>query len=109
MGGEMETDKELTEAKTPSSRASRIETLLMTQFSPVEITLEDESHRHAGHAGANPEGQSHYRLRMVADAFDGLNRVARQRLVLKALDAEFASGLHALALDLKTPAEAAKA
>lgn len=60
---------------------------------------------HAGHAGARPGGETHYRLRVVAAAFEGLSRVARQRLVYQALAPEFETGLHALSLDLKTPAE----
>lgn len=70
------------------------------------FVLEDESSRHAGHAGARPGGETHYRLIMAAAAFDGLSRVARQRLVYAALREEFDTGLHALSLDLKTPAEA---
>lgn len=70
------------------------------------LELADESSRHAGHAGARPGGETHYRLRMVSAAFEGLNRVARQRLVYQALGEEFDTGLHALSLDLKTEAEA---
>ena len=78
---------------------------MISQFAPQMMALEDESHRHAGHAGANPEGESHFRLRLVSHAFEGLNRVARQRLVLSALQAEFDSGLHALELELKAPSD----
>jgi BolA protein len=66
----------------------------------------DESAKHAGHAGAQPGGETHYRLTLVSTAFDGLSRVARQRLVYGALREEFDTGLHALSLDLKTPSEA---
>ena len=82
-----------------------MEKLLKQQFSPHTFVLEDESARHAGHAGAQPGGETHYRLRLVSDAFAGLSRVARQRLVYQALREEFDTGLHALSLDLKTPAE----
>jgi len=84
----------------------RIETALVAQFAPASLTLVDESAKHAGHAGAQPGGETHYRVRIVADAFEGLNRVARQRLVYNLLREEFDTGLHALALELKTPAEA---
>lgn len=67
--------------------------------------LIDDSSKHAGHAGARPGGETHYRLRVVSSAFAGLNRVARQRLILDALREEFDSGLHALSLELKTPDE----
>lgn len=83
-----------------------MEKALREQLSPLDIALEDESARHAGHAGANAGGESHYRLRIVASAFADLARVARQRLVHDILAEEFKTGLHALSLDLKTPAEA---
>lgn len=57
---------------------------------------------HAGHAGERPGGETHYHLVMHADGFEGLSRVARQRLVYDALREEFDTGLHALSLDLKT-------
>jgi BolA protein len=99
----------LTDDKKHLSRAERIESALRTQFAPVAFELSDDSARHAGHAGARPEGETHYRLRMVSDAFAGLGRVARQRLVYHALGEEFDTGLHALSLDLKTPQEAGSA
>lgn len=83
-----------------------METLLTAQFAPQKIVIEDQSALHAGHAGAQPGGQTHYRLTLVSPAFEGLSRVARQRLVYHALGEEFETGLHALSLDLKTPAEA---
>jgi BolA protein len=79
---------------------------MMEQFAPSAFELADESDRHIAHAGARPEGETHYRLRLVSDAFEGLNRVARQRLVYQALREEFDTGLHALSLDLKSEAEA---
>lgn len=83
-----------------------MENLLRERLSPLDFALEDESARHAGHAGARPGGETHYRLRLVSAVFDGLSRVARQRLVYDLLAAEFSTGLHALSLELKTPAEA---
>lgn len=80
--------------------------LLTAQFAPQNIVIEDQSAQHAGHAGARPGGETHYRLTLVSTAFDGLSRVARQRLVYQALGEEFETGLHALSLDLKTPGEA---
>jgi BolA protein len=96
----------LTEHKAHLSRASRIESQLRERFSPVHFVLTDQSAAHAGHAGANPGGESHYHLAMQAAAFAGLSRVARQRLVYDALREEFETGLHALTLDLKPPASA---
>ena len=86
-----------------SSRASRIETQLRERFSPVHFVLTDQSSAHAGHAGASPGGESHYHLSMHAAVFEGLSRVARQRLVYDTLREEFDTGLHALTLDLRTP------
>ncbi len=83
--------------------------LLEAQFAPQVCVIEDQSSQHAGHAGARPGGETHYRLALVSAAFEGLTRVARQRLVYHALREEFDTGLHALSLDLKTPAEADKA
>lgn len=83
-----------------------MENLLRERLSPLDFALEDESARHAGHAGARPGGETHYRLRLVSAVFEGLSRVARQRLVYDLLAAEFSTGLHALSLELKTPAEA---
>lgn len=83
-----------------------MEMQLQTLFTPLAFELSDESAKHAGHAGADPGGETHYRLRVVSTAFEGLSRVARQRLVYEALREEFDRGLHALSLELKTPAEA---
>ncbi|HET9232112.1 MAG TPA: BolA family protein [Vitreimonas sp.] len=96
----------MTDDKTHLSRAERMQTLLTAQFAPQKIVIEDQSALHAGHAGARPGGQTHYRLTLVSQAFEGLTRVARQRLVYHALREEFETGLHALSLDLKTPREA---
>lgn len=96
----------MTDDKKHLSRALRIETQLRARFSPVHFVLTDQSGQHAGHAGARPGGETHYHLAMRASAFDGLSRVARQRLVYDTLREEFDTGLHALSLDLKTPPEA---
>lgn len=83
-----------------------MEGALRARFAPVAFALVDESSRHEGHAGARPKGETHYRLHMTSQAFAGLSRVARQRLVYQALREEFDTGLHALSLDLKVPGEA---
>jgi len=87
------------------SRAARLEARLRQEFSPLELRVVDDSARHAGHAGALPGGETHYSVLVVAEAFRGMNRVARSRAVHTALTAEFADGMHALALTLKTPEE----
>lgn len=98
----------MTEPKSQLSRAARIEKALTERFAPHAFELIDDSSRHAGHGGARPGGETHYTLRMVAAAFEGQSRVERQRAVYQCLGEEFDTGLHALALDLKTPAEASK-
>ena len=99
----------MTADKTHLSRAERIENALRDSLAPVHFVLTDESAKHAGHAGARPGGETHYHLVMVSAAFEGQTRVARQRLVYRALDEEFETGLHALSLNLKTPLEAGSA
>ncbi len=89
------------------SRAARLEAVLTLAFSPTLLRVVDDSARHAGHAGAQPGGETHYTVLVVAEAFRGMNRVARSRAVHAALAAEFAGGMHALALTLRTPEEAA--
>ena len=90
-------------------RAVRIETTLRAALAPDLVQVMDDSARHAGHAGASPGGETHYTVLVVAEAFRGLSRVARHRLVNAALAREFATGLHALALVLRTPEEQAAA
>ncbi len=87
-------------------RAERMEGLLRAAFAPWFLAVEDDSARHAGHAGARPGGETHYRVAIVSAAFEGRSRVERQRAVHAALRAEFATGLHALSLALRTPDEA---
>jgi BolA family transcriptional regulator, general stress-responsive regulator len=99
----------LTANKTHLSRAERIENAVRSTLAPIHFVLTDESAKHSGHAGARPGGESHYHVVIVASVFEGLTRVARQRLVYQALDEEFETGLHALSLNLKTPGEAGSA
>jgi len=75
---------------------------LVTRFAPVQLVIEDESHLHAGHAGA-AGGQSHYRVRIVAEAFRGISAVARHRLVYAAVDDMLKSDIHALAIEALPP------
>jgi BolA protein len=88
-----------------TTRAQRIYQRLAVALRPEELNVEDQSARHAGHAGASPEGESHFLVTMVADGFAGLSRLERQRLVHQILAEEFAGGLHALRLRLRAPGE----
>ncbi len=92
-------------SETHSGRAGRIERILRERFAPGILIVVDDSAKHAGHAGAAPGGETHYSVLLVSEAFTGVNRVARSRAVHELLAAEFAGGLHALALTLRTPEE----
>jgi len=83
----------------------RIVARLTAALHPVALDVVDESDRHAGHAGAREGGGTHYRVRVVSARFEGRSRVERHRLVHDLLKAEFADGLHALALAAKAPDE----
>jgi len=87
------------------SVADTIRRKLTDRVSPIRLVVVDESHRHAGHAGAHPGGESHFAVTITAATFAGLGRVARQRLVYDALKAELAAGVHALSLVTQAPDE----
>ncbi|MGZ6021255.1 MAG: BolA family protein [Rhizomicrobium sp.] len=86
--------------------AETIREKLTAAFAPAELLVEDESAKHAGHAGARPGGQTHFSVRIVADTFAGVSRVERQRRVYAVLAHEMKpNGIHALSLTTLTPAE----
>jgi BolA protein len=87
------------------SVAETIRHKLTERFAPARLAIVDESHRHAGHAGARPEGETHFALTITSAAFAGLGRVARQRLVYEALKQELAASVHALSLTTLAPDE----
>jgi BolA protein len=87
--------------------AEAIERNLQRGLSPQRLEVQDDSARHAGHAGHRPEGETHFNVTVVSAAFGGKSRVARQRLVYDLLKAEFAAGLHALSVVTLTPEESA--
>jgi BolA family transcriptional regulator, general stress-responsive regulator len=87
------------------SVAETIRQKLTDRLAPLRLDIVDESHRHAGHAGARPEGETHFAVTIVSAAFVGLGRVARQRLVYQILAAELATRVHALALNTLAPGE----
>jgi len=87
--------------------AEAIRKKLTVALEPQSLEVADESHLHAGHAGAREGGESHFRLLVVSGAFEGLSRIARQRLVNDVLREELAGPVHALAMKTLTPDEAA--
>lgn len=80
-----------------------IEKTLRETLSPTELRIEDDSHLHAGHAGAKEGG--HYRVYVVAEAFEGMSAIQRHRAVFKPLEAKFGRGIHALQITARTPRE----
>lgn len=85
--------------------AQRIRDKLTAALQPLRLEICDELHRHAGHAGARPEGESHFHVEIVAAAFAGESRIARQRRVYALLTDELAGPVHALGLTTLTPEE----
>ena len=83
--------------------AEIMQTKLQTALAPTELEIVDESHLHAGHMGARPEGETHFRVTIVSPAFSGLGRVQRHRLVHEAVAEELRTRVHALALVLRAP------
>ena len=87
------------------STAQKIYALLNEAFNPTSLEVIDDSAKHAGHAGARAGGESHFTVRIISEAFVGKNRVARHRAVYAVLQPMFDAGLHALAIEAKTPSE----
>ena len=96
-----------------NNKQSAMEEKLKAAFAPQRLEIMNESHLHAGHHHTGSDhhgtydgtGETHFRVRMVADAFTGMSRVARHRAVNDALKKELDSGVHALALELSAPGE----
>ena len=89
--------------------ADTIRAKLTAALAPDVLSIEDESSKHAGHSGARPGGETHFRVRIVSSGFEGVSRVERQRRVYAVLADDMRGSVHALALTTSTPAEAARA
>ncbi len=89
--------------------ADRIREKLTAAFAPVQLVVQDDSTKHAGHAGATradgSQGETHFSVRIVAETFTGLSRVERQRRVYAVLSEELAGSVHAFSLTALSPAE----
>ncbi|MCP2669508.1 BolA family transcriptional regulator [Maricaulaceae bacterium EIL42A08] len=85
--------------------AAKMEAALTEALSPSALKITDDSHQHAGHAGAPDGGESHFTVEITAEAFAGKNRVARHRLVNAALSELLKTRIHALAIKAKAPGE----
>jgi BolA protein len=84
----------------------RITETLTKAFAPERLEVIDESHRHAGHSGARPGGETHYSVNIVSRAFSGKSRIERHRMINATLMAELQGGVHALAIRAAAPGEA---
>jgi BolA protein len=81
---------------------------LTEAFAPESLQVIDESHRHEGHAGHRPGGETHFRVHIVSEAFRGKSRIERHRMINATLSAELAAGVHALAIHATAPGEGEK-
>jgi BolA protein len=89
-----------------TSRLEKIRSQLAKTLPATGVELIDDSHRHAGHAGAR-DGRGHFRLRIVSDAFAGLRPLQRHQLVYRSLGELMRTDIHALSITALTPEEAA--
>jgi len=90
----------------------QIKAKLAAALAPTSIEIIDESHKHAGHAHAverrgtaDRTGETHFRIKVVSEAFRGKSRVERHRAINHLLKTEFEGGMHALAIEAKAPGE----
>lgn len=83
-----------------------IEAVLKAHFTPETLSVVDESHLHAGHAGVREHGGGHYRVEIVAEAFAAMNAVARHRAIYALFRDAMRGPIHALAIDARAPGEA---
>jgi len=88
-----------------SQRAQHIQNALEVALHPLSLQIEDDSARHAGHAGARESGGGHFIVHIVADAFAGKSRIERHRMVYDLLREEFGPMIHALSIQARTPDE----
>ena len=77
---------------------------LRSAFELLDLKIEDESHLHAGHAGA-ASGGGHFKIRIVSPQFEGMNSVKRHRAIYAALSSHFPHAIHALTIEAMTPSE----
>lgn len=91
---------------TSTPLADEIAARLTAALNPTTLKVINDSHHHAGHAGDDGTGESHWTVVVESEAFAGLNRVARQRLVNNALADLLATRIHALAIKVRAPGEA---
>jgi BolA protein len=91
-------------AASGPARIARIEAALRAGLAPIDLQIEDESHKHRGHAGA-ADGRGHFRVRIVSQSFAGCSRAQRHRMLYDALGDQMRTDIHALAIEALTPEE----
>ena len=87
-----------------AERVQQIQARLEAAFAPSQLQIKDQSHLHAGHAGAR-DGMGHFEVTIVADAFEGKSRIERHRLVYAALGSLMQTDIHALKINAFSPLE----
>lgn len=92
----------------PESYVNQLINKMRSSIEVHDIQLIDDSESHAGHAGHRPGGNTHFRLRIVSEAFAGLSQIGRHRLIYNLLKEELAQQIHALNITALTPDEAAR-
>jgi BolA protein len=80
-----------------------LEAKLQAAFAPIALEVIDESSQHQGHAGARPDGESHFRVRIVAAVFKGKSRVEQHRMINQVLELDLRERVHALAIEAAAP------
>ena len=87
-----------------SDRVEVIRARLLAALAPIELDVEDDSHKHVGHAGAR-DGRGHFSVRVVSAAFEGQMPLARHRMVYAALGELMQTDIHALSIDARAPGQ----
>ncbi len=87
-----------------ATRVELIRVRLTDRFGPTKLEVQDQSHLHAGHAGA-ASGKGHFQVTIVADAFEGVTPITRHRMIYEALDDLMETDIHALSIHAFAPAE----
>lgn len=89
----------------PATRVARLKSALEAAFSPEVLEIRDDSHRHAGHAGAR-DGRGHFKVQIVSRSFEGLSALQRHRAVYAAVGNMMDTDIHALQIDARVPGQA---
>lgn len=90
---------------SPTNITEIITSLLEKQFQPTLLEVVDDSHHHAGHSGARPEGETHFTVTIISSHFQGLSRIQRHQAIYRALESLMNSPIHALAIKAYAPEE----